>query len=76
MATHGAEKRKMISIWTWVGIVLCTFGTLVLGTGMYYVGTPPTTVLGHLHPRIWWGGFMVCIGLLFLGVLGRTSRSR
>jgi len=30
------------------------------------VGPPRATVLASLHPDIWWGGFMVVCGLLFI----------
>ena len=61
----------MISIWTWVGLVLCTYGVLILGTGIYHLNSPHLTVLGEIQPRIWWGGITLLFGVLFLAVLGR-----
>ena len=69
------EKAKMISIWTWVGLVLCTYGILILSTGIYYLNSPHHTVLGEMHPRIWWGGVMLIVGILFLAILGRRDTS-
>jgi len=73
---HDSRRARMISIWTWVGVVLSTYGTLILAAGIYYliVGQPQVTVLGELHPRIWWGGFMLLVGIVFLAVLGRKGR--
>jgi len=59
-------EKDRISIWLWVGIVLLTYGCLVLGTGLYHLLEPPATVLGNLRPGIWWGGLMMIAGLLFL----------
>jgi hypothetical protein len=64
------ESAKLISIWTWVGIVLLAYGLIITGTGIYYAFTgAPATVLGNLNPSLWWGAIMVLAGvvLLFLG---------
>jgi len=58
----GAGKDRVF-IWAWVGLVLCTFGLIVLVTGLVQFDRPPDTVLGDLHPRIWWGALMVVTGL-------------
>jgi drug/metabolite transporter (DMT)-like permease len=58
-------QQESVSIWIWVGLVLCTYGLLVLGTGLYQLTQPPTTVLGNLRPGIWWGGLMLIVGALF-----------
>lgn len=72
---HDSRTRRMISIWTWVGLVLATYGALILAAGIYYlsVGQPQVTVLGDLHPRIWWGGFMLVVGFVFLAVPARKK---
>jgi hypothetical protein len=70
--------KDRIYIWAWVGVVLCTFGLIVLGTGLAQFSRPPDTVLGDIHPRIWWGGLMVGTGLAFVAVdaVGFRRRSR
>ena len=61
----GITKEKgHVFIWAWVGLVLGTFGLIVLGTGLVRFHRPPATVLGDLHPRIWWGALMVVTGLV------------
>jgi drug/metabolite transporter (DMT)-like permease len=67
MPGQGKEKERVF-IWAWVGLVLATFGLIVLGTGLAQFSRPPDTVLGNLHPRIWWGGIMALTGLLFVAV--------
>lgn len=60
-------KERMLSIWFFVGLILLVMGTIVTGTGVYFLFRPNYgTVLGHLHPNLWWGLIMVIAGLLFL----------
>lgn len=67
------ESAKLISIWTWVGLVLFCYGLIITATGVYYAFTGlPTTVLGHLNPGLWWGAFMTLAGLV-LFLLGRRA---
>lgn len=67
------ESAKLISIWTWVGIVLLGYGLIVTATGIYYAVTElPGTVLGHLNPSLWWGGFMTLSGVVLL-LVGRKA---
>ncbi len=67
MTGQGTEKESVF-IWAWVGLVLVTFGLIVLGTGLVQCSRPPDTVLGNLHPRIWWGGIMAFTGLVFVAL--------
>jgi len=64
MSTSG--KMKMLPVWFWVGIVLITYGLIIIGSGIYYIFHPPDTALPHLHPSLWWGGIMLTGGIIFL----------
>jgi drug/metabolite transporter (DMT)-like permease len=75
MPEKDPHSKERISIWTWVGIVLSTFGAIILATGILQCSQPPKTVLGHLEPRIWWGGTMLATGILFV-ILERLASSR
>lgn len=75
MPEKDPRNKERISIWTWVGVVLSTFGALILATGLLQSSQPPKTVLGHLEPRIWWGGTMLATGILFV-MLERIASSR
>ncbi len=68
--------KERVYIWAWVGAVLCTFGLIVLGTGLVQFSQPPDTVLGNLHPRVWWGALMTVTGLVFIAVDVAGSRRR
>lgn len=60
-------KERMLSIWFFVGLILLVMGTIVTGTGVYFLFRPNYgTVLAYLHPNLWWGLIMVIAGLLFL----------
>jgi hypothetical protein len=58
----------MKPIWYFVGLLLLIVGGLIGVTGIYQYIWPPNQapVLGELHANIWWGGFMVVAGLVFL----------
>ena len=67
------QTAKLISIWTWVGLMLLAYGLIITATGVYYAATElPRTTLGHLNPSLWWGGLMVVAGVAFL-LIGRQA---
>ena len=67
------ESAKLISIWTWVGLVLLCYGLIITATGVYYALTElPNTVLGNLNPGLWWGAFMTVSGVVLL-LIGRRA---
>ena len=60
-------KENHVSIWFLIGLQLAIFGVLISGAGIYGYFVPPTTqtVLGDLHPAIWWGAIMFVLGLFY-----------
>ena len=58
----------MKPIWYFVGLLLVTFGIIIFLTGIYFLFNPSThtTVLGEIHPSIWWGAIMIIAGVIFL----------
>lgn len=76
-----SEHKKMVSIWTWVGMVLTTYGLIITASGVYYLLNPealkaeklldPGTAA--LNPNLWWGAIMVAAGIVFL-LLGKKAR--
>ncbi len=65
----------MISIWTWVGLVLTIYGLIIVGCGLYYLVEPDTkTAMAAIHPSLWWGAIMVVAGSVFLSLkfIGKT----
>lgn len=60
------EKHHIIPVWFFVGVLLLIYGVLILATGIYEFSVPPTTVLGNLHPAIWWGALLIIIGGVYV----------
>lgn len=57
-----SEKRKMIPVWFFVGLLLLTYGILIFVNGLAEWSHPPNTALAYLHPPVWWGGLMILVG--------------
>jgi len=57
-----------ISIWFFNGVLLATYGAMILGYGLYEVitGTIAPVTLAHLHAPIWWGAIMLALGSFYL----------
>ncbi|MGA9364404.1 MAG: hypothetical protein WBW16_08565 [Bacteroidota bacterium] len=63
-----SEKNiHMKPIWYFVGLILLSMGFIVLLTGLYilFVSKEAHTVLGELHPNVWWGAIMMIVGATF-----------
>jgi hypothetical protein len=50
-----------LTIWFFIGILL------IMGAGIYELYVPPVhpPVLSNLHMGIWWGAFLLAIGLFY-----------
>jgi hypothetical protein len=60
------EKRDVetaeLSIWFFCGILVLTYGVILVITGIMEFQHPPPTVLATLHPTLWWGLLMAFFG--------------
>jgi hypothetical protein len=65
----GADRKEMISIWLFIGLLLIAYGAIILGAGIWELFVPPaqTTVLAELHPSLWWGALLLVLGAVFVG---------
>jgi hypothetical protein len=56
-----------ISIWFFIGLLVFTYGVLILGAGIYelFVKSVQTVVLADLHAGIWWGLLMLVLGGIY-----------
>jgi hypothetical protein len=70
-----AEHKHFISIWFFIGLLLCVYGVLILGSGIYELVSPPAVevqgaiernVMGNLHAAIWWGALLLVLGLVYV----------
>ncbi len=61
------EGKGLISIWFFIGVLLLTYGIIILAAGIYHLYVPPEhpVVLAELHAPVWWGGFLVLIGAFY-----------
>jgi hypothetical protein len=61
-------QSKEISIWFFIGVMLTVYGTMIVVYGLSELVTGQTAnvVLANLHAPIWWGGFMLAVGLFYL----------
>jgi hypothetical protein len=59
--------RGHTSIWFFSGLLLLTYGILILATGLWELSHPLAhpPVLSYLHPPIWWGAIMLTAGLFY-----------
>ena len=61
-----SEGHHMVPVWFFVGVILLIYGVLILATGIYEFSDPPTTVLGNLHPAVWWGALLTVVGGVYV----------
>jgi hypothetical protein len=61
------EKMQQISIWFFIGSLLCIYGILILATGIIHCISPPAKqmALSHLHSDVWWGALLLIIGFIY-----------
>jgi uncharacterized membrane-anchored protein len=61
-----SEGHHMVPVWFFVGVILLIYGVLILATGIYEFSNPPATVLGYLHPAVWWGALLTVVGGVYV----------
>lgn len=60
------QKKRDLTIWSFVGFIFIIYGVVITGTGIYYKFYPPTnTALFHSNPSFWWGLFLLIVGSVF-----------
>jgi len=60
------KEHHMIPIWFFIGVNLLVYGVVILGTGLLEWNNPPANVhMTQAHAPVWWGGFMLIIGLFY-----------
>jgi hypothetical protein len=64
------RRRGMLPVWFFVGIIFLIYGILIVATGLYELSHPAHTVLANLHPAIWWGAVIACVGGIFFYTSG------
>jgi hypothetical protein len=61
------SEKGGISIWFFIGTLTAFYGLVICGYGLYSLAVPPErqTVLSNLHADIWWGAFLLVVGLVY-----------
>jgi hypothetical protein len=67
--------KKMVSIWTWVGLVILVYGVIELGCGLNYAIHPTAASERFHNPCLWWGAVMLFCGVLFTLGGARAGRA-
>jgi hypothetical protein len=65
-------KAEPLSIWLFVGVILCLYGVLVVASD--FLPHPRATVLAALRPALWWGAITTACGAVFLAIGLRAQR--
>ncbi len=66
MMDEKPRDHHIIPVWFFVGIILLVYGLIILVTGILEFSQPPSTVLGTLHPAVWWGALLTVIGGIYV----------
>ncbi|HTP87617.1 MAG TPA: hypothetical protein VMJ34_11730 [Bryobacteraceae bacterium] len=71
------HKPGMVSIWFFIGMILLVYGIIITGAGIYDLFNPPPhpLVLANLHSGVWWGGFLLLVGLIY-SIKFRPSKTK
>ena len=60
------KHRLMIPVWFFVGLLLGTYGLLILVSGLAEWSHPAPTVLAELHAPVWWGALLTVLGGVYV----------
>ncbi len=64
------HDEHQIPIWFFIGVIVLIYGVLITASGLYNLLSPPPpeeqVALFSLHADIWWGAFMVVVGLFYV----------
>ncbi len=63
-----SEKRHIVPVWFFVGVLLLIYGCLIFVSGLTEWSNPPSTVLAELHAPVWWGGLLIILGGVYVAV--------
>lgn len=69
-----SERHHIIPVWFFVGLLLLTYGALIVASGIAEWADPPPTVLADLHAQVWWGSLMVVLGGAYI-IMFRPRKS-
>ena len=64
---EGTGKGESLSIWFFVGIMMLSYGIVLLpyGAWAWFSNHEANTVLHELHPTFWWGMLITAFGAYY-----------
>lgn len=60
-----SRHSHMVPVWFFIGVLLTTYGAIILVTAIAYFSQPTTVVLANYHPGIFGGILLLSIGALY-----------
>lgn len=70
------SKHRQLTIWSFIGFIFIVYGLIISGAGIYYWVHPPVEVaLSRLQPSLWWGLFLLAVGIAFNWIDLRNGKS-
>lgn len=71
-----SEKRGIIPVWFFVGVLLLIYGVLIFISGLaHWSNLPQGVELANLHAPVWWGALLIVIGAVYCALFrpGKSS---
>jgi hypothetical protein len=59
------ERRHMLPVWFFIGVLLAIYGVIILTTGITEWFHPSEAVLSKYHPAVWGGVLLLLIGSFY-----------
>jgi len=60
------KRHHMLPVWFFIGILLFTYGIIILFTAVREWSHPSDAVLSQYHPALWGGLVLLAIGGFYL----------
>lgn len=57
-----SEKKHILPVWFFVGLLVLIYGILILGSGLAAWSNPPNVALAELRAPVWWGALLTVVG--------------
>lgn len=60
------ERHQMLPVWFFIGLLLSSYGIIILITAIKEWSHPPAAVLSRYHPGVWGGIVLLLVGGSYL----------
>ena len=59
------KHHRMLPVWFFIGVLLLTYGVIILTVGLQEYHHPPAVVLARYHAALWGGLLLIAIGMFY-----------